>query len=121
MSNNEGYQEHSPLSIMHREEIKSTLRQRGVTLAALAKSLEMRPETVCNVIASRGRSTRIEQAVAETIEQPLHIVFPDRYPAPTGAAIRTITLSGDDLDKVRATLVHAIEILDHAKTLPIAV
>lgn len=68
---------------MHAEEqhvyIKWLLRMRGTSLASIARSLEVKPSAVTIVSKGRGRSKRIEAAIAEATGLSLDQLWPDNY------------------------------------------
>lgn len=61
------------------EDIKSALRLRGVSLAQIARSLEVAPASVSTVCKGLHRSKRIEAAIAAALGWPVEEVFPERY------------------------------------------
>lgn len=68
----------SPLYIMHIEDIKASLRKRGVTLADIAKELGISPSAVSHVLV-RQRSRRVEKSIADKIGLSLEEVWGQRY------------------------------------------
>lgn len=96
---------------MRQDEIKIALKARGFTVAAYAQKLEVSREVVHNVIARRGRSARIEKAIAAEIDKPAWEVFPDRYKSPEAPAK---TLTGIESQQMRDALSAALDILAHA-------
>ena len=63
------------------EDIKGALRLRGLTLTDIARSLSVKPATVGLVSQGKGRSARIEHAIATAIRIEARELWPDRYPA----------------------------------------
>ncbi|MDX2270357.1 MAG: helix-turn-helix domain-containing protein [Cyanobacteriota bacterium] len=66
---------------MHREEIKAQLRLKGSSLAGVSRELGVTKQTVNAVLAGKGRSKRIETAIAQKLGLSVEEVWPDRYPA----------------------------------------
>lgn len=62
------------------EHIKWLLRARGSSLADIARALEVRPSAVTLVSKGRGRSRRIEQAIAQATGLHAAQLWPDNYP-----------------------------------------
>jgi lambda repressor-like predicted transcriptional regulator len=60
---------------MHPEEIKAALRMKGVTLAALADNLGINRSTVCLVVAGKGTSARVHEAVAKLLGKPVSSIW----------------------------------------------
>jgi lambda repressor-like predicted transcriptional regulator len=96
---------------MHRDEIKIALKARGFTVVAFARKLGVSREVIHNVIAGRGRSRRIEAAIATEISKPIWDVFPSRYQSPDAP----LTLTSDQAKTVRLALVQATGIIDDAR------
>lgn len=63
------------------EDIKGALRLRGLTFSDIARTLDVSPATVGLVSQGKGRSARIEQAIAAAIHIEPCDLWPDRYPA----------------------------------------
>lgn len=59
--------------------IKCELELRGLSLADLARQLEVGASAVSSVSLGKSRSRRIEKHIASAIEQPVEILFPERY------------------------------------------
>ena len=51
-------------------------RDRGLTVAGIARSLGLTRQTVSLVIEGKGSSRRVAEAVAAAIELPVEVVFP---------------------------------------------
>lgn len=69
---------------MHKEDIKGRLRKKHGTLKAFELVKGLPPTSVKDVLRGRA-SARVERAIAEDLELPLHRLFPDRYePAKPG-------------------------------------
>jgi hypothetical protein len=67
---------------------------------------------------ARGKSTsaRIERAIAEAMDKPIHLVFPNRYSAPADyKELEMVSISRDELSEIRATLAKATKIIDCLK------
>lgn len=58
--------------------IKTALAKRGISFSAIAADLGLTPTTVCGVSRGRGRSARIENAIAEAIGFSVAEIWPDR-------------------------------------------
>lgn len=57
-------------------EIKVELLRKGVTLAAIARDLDVTGAHVSQVVSGKRRSPSVEQAVAKAIDRPVTKVFP---------------------------------------------
>jgi|GEM_PF-2769920 len=57
-------------------QIKSELVARGISMASIARALGVSRVTVSIVVSQRGKSLRIQQAVARAVGRPLEDVFP---------------------------------------------
>jgi len=66
---------------MHREDIKAQLRKKGSSLADVGRSLGVSGQAVSQTLQGFCRSRRIERKIAEILELPLHVLWPERYPA----------------------------------------
>lgn len=77
---------------LHKEDIKGRLRKQHGTLKAFEQARGLPATSVKDVL--RGRANRrVERAIADDLELPLHQVFPGRYrPAKPGDS----SLKGDD-------------------------
>lgn len=65
---------------VHKEDIKGAIRKRYGTLIAFEQAHDLPPLSVKDVLRGRA-SARVEQAIAELLELPLHRLFPGRYVA----------------------------------------
>ncbi|NJM00315.1 MAG: transcriptional regulator [Synechococcaceae cyanobacterium SM2_3_2] len=63
---------------MHREEIKAQLRLIGSSLASVARELGVKKQTVNTVVVGKGRSKRIEMAIAQKLGLTVEEVWPER-------------------------------------------
>lgn len=63
---------------MHPEEIKAALRIKGVTLAALADTLQVSRSMVSHVINGNAKSDRIAQRIAQILGKPAATIWPAR-------------------------------------------
>jgi lambda repressor-like predicted transcriptional regulator len=99
---------------MHPDEIKIALKARGFTVVAFAAKLDVSREVIHNVIACRGRSKRIETAIAAEIDKPIWEVFPSRYKSPDTP---TISFTGSEVQRMREALAIAESIINHAHSL----
>ncbi|WP_041375662.1 helix-turn-helix domain-containing protein [Polymorphum gilvum] len=61
--------------------IKAELHRRGMTLSALAESIDMKPNSFGHVWKRTNR--KAEAAIAQFLEVPVEQLFPDRYPITT--------------------------------------
>jgi lambda repressor-like predicted transcriptional regulator len=69
---------------MHKEDIKAAIRKQYGTLSAFEASKQLPCGSMKDVL--RGRAVaQTEKAIADELNQPLHILFPTRYPAPVEA------------------------------------
>lgn len=64
---------------MHPADVKAALEKRNLTLSDIARQLGISRNAVRQALYPL-RSERVEKAIAEALELPLHVVFPDRYP-----------------------------------------
>lgn len=67
---------------MHPADVKAALERRNLSLADIARQLGISRNAVRNALYPL-RSERVEKAIAEALDLPLWVVFPDRYP-PSG-------------------------------------
>lgn len=65
--------------IWHPEDIKAELRKRYGTIRKVAASWGLTQPTVSNVLVDAGRSMRVERMISETLEVPLHELWPERW------------------------------------------
>lgn len=78
---------------MHPEQIKAELRMRGITPAALADEMKLKPTTLSQVIHGRSTSARVCARIAAVIGKPVHEIWPPKKPSlkrdlkATGAAV----------------------------------
>jgi lambda repressor-like predicted transcriptional regulator len=94
-------------------EIKVALEKRKTSLANLARELGVANSSVTNVLYRRMYSKRIESAIAEALEKPLHKVFPDRYLRPDGyQEPLMIEISTVELASIRESLARATQVID---------
>ena len=63
---------------MSPNEIRAALILRGIRQTDIARSLGLTRYTVCNVIGGYRTSRRVKQKIADTLELPVHKVFPER-------------------------------------------
>lgn len=66
---------------IHKEQVKANLRMAFGTLRAFEIKAGLKADSVRDVLRGRA-SARAEQAIAETLNQPIHSLFPHRYAAP---------------------------------------
>lgn len=66
---------------LHKEDIKAELRKRFGTLVAFEAKAGRPAGSVKDVLRGRA-SSETEAAIAAVLEEPLHKLFPKRYPAP---------------------------------------
>ena len=75
--------------------MKYRLRLVGSSFAKIAKELEVSASTVAAVSAGRGRSRRIEAAIATKLDTQPERLWPERYCCPQcGARISDISHGG---------------------------
>ena len=61
------------------DHVKWLLRMRGTSLASIARSLNVEPSAVTIVSKGRGRSKRIEAAIAEATGLSPDQLWPENY------------------------------------------
>lgn len=71
---------------MHPEDIKASLRKRGVTLASLADEFEVTPSAVSHAVAGRYRSARLMARIADILGRPVCSIWTTPKPAQQRAA-----------------------------------
>lgn len=62
---------------MDPKKIKARLVERGISQVDIARRLNLSPQTVATVINRRGRSYRVEQAIADLLGLPYEILWGD--------------------------------------------
>lgn len=70
-----------PTPDWHPERIKAELRLRFGHLTVLSKRWGYSREAISKTLSVRGYSRGLEKLIAEALEQPLHVVWPDRWNA----------------------------------------
>lgn len=63
---------------MHPEEIKSAMRMKGTTPAALADELQVTKTSISLVISGRSTSARIAKRISEIIGKQVDVIWPPR-------------------------------------------
>jgi len=66
---------------MHPEQIKASLRMKGITAAALADELGVGHSAVSQVISGRTASARIRASIAEILDVSVDALWPKTQPA----------------------------------------
>jgi len=66
---------------MHPEQIKASLRMKGITAAALADELGVGHSSVSQVISGRIASARIRASIADIVGMPVDTLWPKTQPA----------------------------------------
>ena len=61
---------------MHPEQIKATMRAKGISLAALADELDVTASVVSQVVSGRSVSARIQSRIAEIADIPVEVLWP---------------------------------------------
>lgn len=61
------------------EDIRGALRLRGLTFTDIARTLAVAPATVGLVSQGKGRSERVERAIALALRMEPHELWPERY------------------------------------------
>jgi lambda repressor-like predicted transcriptional regulator len=98
-------------------EIKVALERRKTSLANLSRELGVANSSVTNVVYQRMHSARIESAIAEVLEIPLHEVFPERYPKPADyQEPLMVEISTIELAQIRQSLARATQAIDRLCT-----
>jgi lambda repressor-like predicted transcriptional regulator len=109
-------QDYLSLNYMRPEQIKAHLEERGTNLKAIATGLSVTPQCVSYVARGKSTSARIERAIAEAMDKPIHVVFPNRYSAPADyKELEMVSISRDELSEIRATLAKVTKIIDCLK------
>lgn len=67
---------------MHHEDIKATIRKKGVTLQQVAAHLGVKGTTLSQVIRGTVKSARLAEAIAQLCEQPVSRLWPGLYDEP---------------------------------------
>ena len=62
---------------MSRTEIKILMMRKGVTQASIAKTLKIKPVTVCLVIKGVANSRRVKQAIAKALKMRVGNLWPN--------------------------------------------
>jgi lambda repressor-like predicted transcriptional regulator len=68
--------------VLHKEDIKGMLRKRHGSMRAFERKNSLPPLSIKDVLRGRA-SRRVESAIADDLELPLHRLFPERYVAAT--------------------------------------
>lgn len=68
------------IDIPAHEKIKFLLRANGLSLAKIARSLNLSQSTVTQVSQGRHRSMRVEGAIAAALHTTPEQLYPNRYP-----------------------------------------
>ncbi|MCW5320565.1 helix-turn-helix domain-containing protein [Verminephrobacter aporrectodeae subsp. tuberculatae] len=63
---------------MHPEEIKASMRMKGITPTALADELGVANSSVSQVISGRATSARIAGRIAQIIGKPVPVIWPPK-------------------------------------------
>lgn len=61
---------------MHAEEIKATIRMKGITPAVIAQELGVTQQTVSGVIHGKGKSRRIQKRISEVTGISIETLWP---------------------------------------------
>ena len=67
--------------LWHPERIKAELRARFGHITALSEQWGYHRSAISRTLSVRGYSPNLERLIAEALEQPLHVVWPDRWNA----------------------------------------
>lgn len=62
-----------------KHEIKAELGRRGVTLTAIGHRYGLSPSAVRMTLSRKPAITSADQAIADVLGVPLHVLWPDRY------------------------------------------
>ena len=98
---------------MRPEQIKADLEGRGLSLAALSRETGIPQPNFSRAISRNGKSRKAEAVIAQALDKPLHIVFPDRYQPPEGyVPPATIEISVKELAQIKTSLAQATRALE---------
>jgi lambda repressor-like predicted transcriptional regulator len=97
---------------MRPEQIKAQLEARGTSIADIAREADIAAQNISATIRWR-KYPRIEQLVAEALDKPLHVVFPDRYQPPADWVEPEMTeIPTAELRQIRESLVIAAQTIE---------
>jgi DNA-binding XRE family transcriptional regulator len=65
--------------MMERTEIKILMLRKKVTQAAIARKLDIKPSTVCNVIKGTATSARVKRAIAQALGMRIEDLWPNDH------------------------------------------
>lgn len=69
------------MTLMDRLEIQYRMKRAGVTQAAIAEKLGIKPPTVCNVIKGTATSARVKTAIAKALGLSVDEIWPSNRAA----------------------------------------
>ncbi|MGL4617893.1 MAG: helix-turn-helix domain-containing protein [Chroococcidiopsis sp.] len=94
-------------------QIRAELQELGISLRSLARDTGMSQPTISRAINRGGRSAKVEAGIAKALGKPLHIVFPEYYPAPEGyQPPATVQVPATELAEIKASLVRATRTIE---------
>lgn len=90
----------------HVEDIKGELRKRYGSLSALSRAWGLNPRAISGALSKPGTSRKLERRIAAAIEQPVHVIWPERW-ASDGSPIsfrvdRTPSRTAADAQRAKA-------------------
>lgn len=65
--------------MMEPTEIKILLLRKQITQAEIARRLDIKPSTVCNVIKGTATSARVKRAIAKVLELKIEDLWPKNH------------------------------------------
>lgn len=99
---------------MNSFDISAALRKAGSSQSEIARNCEVAPPSVNKVVRGQNRSERIERAISEATQLPLHVLWPQFYSAPVGSAAPTPAPKAPAFDPLADMLMREFAKMDMA-------
>ena len=99
---------------MHPADIQSALKKANLSSAEIARQCAVSRVSVGRVVLGRDRSERIETAISEATQLPLHVLWPQYYSAPVGSSAPTPAPKAPAVDPLGELLLREWRRLDMA-------